>query len=182
MLASMKASAKAAGDATERAAKRTKLLGEIELLASKITTAKKDFGKAVYDAMCAQDQAGVTALFNDVKQKIDEMEAKIAEKKARIEELKLPADKRGSTEGDASMHPPYGAPPPGAPPGYGAPPPGAPPGYGAPVVQGAPVPPPTPPPGGPPLPPGWKKATTPEGRDYYYHGTTGETSWTIPAA
>ena len=27
-----------------------------------------------------------------------------------------------------------------------------------------------------------RRATSPEGREYYYHATSGETSWTLPAA
>ena len=34
-------------------------------------------------------------------------------------------------------------------------------------------------PGG--LPPGWNKATAPDGRTYYFHKATGKTSWTVPA-
>jgi len=46
---------------------------------------------------------------------------------------------------------------------------------------GPPVgPPPGPPPSGPALPEGWKRAATPEGKEYFYHETTGETSWTPP--
>ena len=45
----------------------------------------------------------------------------------------------------------------------------------------------TPPPPGPApeaadVPAGWKKTTTAEGREYYYHEATGETSWTVPTA
>ena len=159
---------------------------------NRISSAKKDFGKHVYDAMFNQDQVLVQQLFAETKAKINEMETKVAEKRERIAELKLPADKRGPSVDQGALPSyaaPYGAPPPGAPPGYGAPLPGAPPGYGMPPPGGAPPgygapPPPTPPPlpAAPPLPPGWKTATTPEGRDYYYHSTTGETSWTVPAA
>ena len=44
-----------------------------------------------------------------------------------------------------------------------------------------------PPPGAPPavdstLPPGWRKTATAEGREDYYHETTGETSWTVPSS
>ena len=41
----------AAGDATARAAKQTKLKGEIMLLNQKMEKAKKEFGPLVYDAM-----------------------------------------------------------------------------------------------------------------------------------
>jgi len=34
--------------------------------------------------------------------------------------------------------------------------------------------------GVPALPPGWKTATTPDGKSYYYHEQTGETSWQLP--
>ena len=171
MFASMKASAKQAGDYTERAAKRTKLSGEIYQLQGRITTAKKDFGVQVYQAMLEQNQGQVAQLFNDTRAKVDEMSASIQHKREKITALKLPADKRDSTGGDAAYgyDVPYGAPPgqPGGPPA--GPPPGGPPGYGMPPPGGAPpgygVPPPgPPPPGPPPLPAGWKKATTPEGR------------------
>ncbi|KAL1519949.1 hypothetical protein AB1Y20_023436 [Prymnesium parvum] len=197
LFGSMAASARAAGDATERAAKRTKLLGEIELLHSRISTTKKEFGKAVYDAMAAGDQPMVSQLFREAKAKVDEMEASVAAKRDKIAQLKLPSDKRepgappyGAPPGYGA--PPAGPPPPGLPPA-GPPPAGPPPGYGAPPAYGAPpvayamptqpapVPPPGPPPGEPPLPPGWKKTSAPDGRDYYYHSATGETSWAIPA-
>mmetsp|Transcript_10473 Transcript_10473/g.17577 ORF Transcript_10473/g.17577 Transcript_10473/m.17577 type:complete len:99 (+) Transcript_10473:224-520(+) len=49
-------------------------------------------------------------------------------------------------------------------------------------VVGYVPPPPGPPPSQPQLPSGWKKATTPEGKEYYYHETTGETSWSVPVS
>ena len=49
-------------------------------------------------------------------------------------------------------------------------------------VGGGVGPPSGPPPGGdPPLPPGWKKAMTPEGKEYFYDAN-GATSWTFPTA
>ena len=54
-------------------------------------------------------------------------------------------------------------------------------------AAGAPGGPPMPPPGAPPsaptgLPPGWRRTETAEGREYFYHEATGETSWTVPTA
>jgi DNA replication initiation complex subunit (GINS family) len=31
------------------------------------------------------------------------------------------------------------------------------------------------------IPEGWRKTATAEGREYYYHEATGETSWTVPS-
>jgi len=151
MFDSLKASAKAGADATARAAKGTKLKGEVLLLEQKVSAAKKDFGKEVYDAMVACDRQLTERLFNATRAKIEAMQQDISSKKADIEALKIPSsDRRQSTPQDA---PPVWAPPPPGPP---------------------------PPMGTPALPPGWKKATTPEGKDYYYHETTGETSWQPP--
>jgi len=77
----------------------------------------------------------------------------------------------------------YGMPPQGYGmplPVYGMPPPGygmMPPGHGmAPVGYGGP-------PQGPALPPGWEQLTDPaSGRPYFCNRSTGETSWTPPAA
>jgi hypothetical protein len=48
-----------------------------------------------------------------------------------------------------------------------------------------PMPPPADPAAGgapPALPEGWRLTKTAEGREYYYHEGTGETSWTVPEA
>eukprot|EP00310_Coccolithus_braarudii_P021237 CAMPEP_0183354788 /NCGR_PEP_ID=MMETSP0164_2-20130417/38142_1 /TAXON_ID=221442 /ORGANISM="Coccolithus pelagicus ssp braarudi, Strain PLY182g" /LENGTH=153 /DNA_ID=CAMNT_0025527735 /DNA_START=63 /DNA_END=524 /DNA_ORIENTATION=- len=152
MFDSLKASAKAGADATARAAKTTKMKGEVLLLEQKITSAKKDFGKAVYDAMFASDRALTEELFNATRLKIDGMKQEIAAKHAEMELLKSSSAQK--TGGAQAAQTAWAPPPPG--------------------------PPPPPPMGLPALPPGWQKAATPEGKDYYYHETTGETSWTPP--
>ena len=45
-------------------------------------------------------------------------------------------------------------------------------------LSGAPPPPPPPPSGD--LPQGWKSATTPDGKQYYFNEMNGTTSWSIP--
>ena len=45
--------------------------------------------------------------------------------------------------------------------------------------------PPEPPPPAPEatgLPEGWKSTKTAEGKEYYYHEKTGETSWSLPVS
>lgn len=152
MLKDIKAGMSKGADATARAAKRSKLIAEIQLLEGKVSTAKKDFGKAVYSAMEARDEAEVARIFGETKARVDSLNQDIADKRTKVESLRTPAEKASAV--------PEGVP-----------------------VATMPGPPPGPPPqDGPPLPPGWKKATSPDGRDYYYHSETGETSWTIPAS
>lgn len=101
----------------------------------------------------------------------------------------------GPPPGGDPRYQPYGAPPPGAygapPHGYGGPPPGygmPPAGYGAPAPGGGPAPggPPAPTMASaatPPLPAGWEQHTDPaSGKPYFCNRSTGETSWTPPAA
>jgi len=152
MFDSIKASAKAGADATQRAAKSTKLKGEVMLLEQKIGTAKKDFGKEVYDAMVAGDRALTETLFNTTRQKIEAMQQEITLKRGEIEGLKSSSVRQTSVAQAAGQGAVWAPPPPGSPPPMGQ----------------------------PALKPGWKKATTPEGKDYYYHETTGESSWTPP--
>ena len=167
-----------AADATERAAKSTKLKGEIMLIEKNIRNTKEKFGVEVYTAMVSADRATTEHLFNETRRKVEGYEADIAAKRERIQSLKHAGGGHGHG-GEAQ----YGQPPGG---GYGAPPPqqatnpaGAPGSWGAPPVG----PPPGGPPGGAPgLPPGWKQASTPEGKVYYYHQTTGETSWSVPVS
>ncbi|EGD79781.1 hypothetical protein PTSG_10766 [Salpingoeca rosetta] len=93
-----------------------------------------------------------------------------------------------------SHPPPFGFPPRGAPPPmmYGGPPPGpfpppqGPPGYPMPPPPGPYGPPPVPPAGHAPPPHAqadpWRKATAPDGREYWYHVVTNETRWERPEA
>lgn len=148
MLAKTKAAASAAADATARTAKATKLKGDIMMAQNKIAGIKKELGVPIYDALLANNEIEVQRLFNEAKEKIDALEAGVAEKKATVETLKTP---RAASDDAAA---------PGAPPTAPPPPPGA--------EQ--------------PLPEGWRKTTTAEGREYYYHEGTGETSWTVPTA
>ena len=155
----MQDSAKAAADASARAAKRTKLNGEVLLLQSKIKDSKKSFGLLVYDEMVAANRPEVERLFMEARTKIESMEAEVAGKQRMINELKESSTPRGGP-----------LPPPGAPPGQFAPsgpppngpPPSGPPPSGPPPSGPPPAgPPPGPPPqGAPGPPPGWKVTTT----------------------
>lgn len=136
MAAKAKAMTLSAGDATARQAKATKLKGEIMLLEREITALKKDFGLLVYDQMVAANRPEVERLFSETKAKIEEKEAKIAQKRQHVDELKVPTTPRDSGGG-------------GDPSAWAPPPPG-----------------PPPPGGGPGLPPGWKRTQTAEGREY----------------
>jgi len=120
-MASISKSAHKAADATERAAKQTKLKGDIMMLEKKMRTTKEEFGKAVYSAMVASDRATTEHLFNECRRKIEGFEADIAVKRQKIESLKTPAGQPSpNPHGEAGS---WGAPPAGPPPG--APPPAA---------------------------------------------------------
>mmetsp|Transcript_8387 Transcript_8387/g.23353 ORF Transcript_8387/g.23353 Transcript_8387/m.23353 type:complete len:105 (+) Transcript_8387:358-672(+) len=102
--------------------------------------------------MNASDKLQTERLFTAVRTRIRELEADIAAKQATIADLKHHADSSSSPSlpREEQRSASWGAPPP------------------------------TPPPGAPALPSGWKRATSPDGREYYYHEVSGETSWTIP--
>jgi len=143
----------AAGDKTARTARQTKLKGEIMMHQQKVTSIKKEFGVAVFDAMAGANRPEVERLFNETRSRVEALENDIATKRATIEHLKSPSTPR---EGIPS---------------------------GVPVAPGAFPPPPGPPPSGDSgLPPGWQKTATAEGREYFYHTDSGETSWTTPVA
>ena len=137
MLASISAKVKdktlAAGDATARATKRTKLNADILMLTSKVKDAKKAFGLAVYDEMVAANRPEVEKLFMDTRSRIEAMEADIAAKRQQVENLKEPGTPRSGrfSSGDnvpegppptQAAQPPAGSPPSGPPPA--GPPPG----------------------------------------------------------
>ena len=63
----MKASANKAADATQRAAKKTKLEAEIGMNQSSISSAKQQMGLDLYDAMKAGDQNKVAEVFGATK-------------------------------------------------------------------------------------------------------------------
>lgn len=127
---------------------------QIAGLERQIAKAKADFGKEVYEAMVASDKQATERLFTATRTRVRELEADIAAKHAFIHDMKHHDDSA------ASPLPPRGDQSSGT---WGAPPP-------------------TPPPGAPALPSGWKRATSPDGREYYYHEISGETSWTVPMA
>lgn len=116
----MKTGLFAAGDASKRAALRGKITTELTLLKQKISSAKKDFGVKVYDAMAQANKAEVERLFTEARAKIEALEAEMAAKHEKYLSLKEPGTPRQSS---------VGAPPPGMP---AAPPPGAPPPAGPP--------------------------------------------------
>ena len=78
MLAKAKEKLSAASDVTARQAQKTKLKGEIMVLQGRITTAKKDFGPAVYAAMVDSiNGPEVDRLFNATRQKVEALQADI---------------------------------------------------------------------------------------------------------
>ena len=174
ILQKTKAATIAAGDKTARTARQTKLKGEIMMHQQKVTSIKKEFGVAVFDAMAGANRPEVERLFNETRsvraraitrsprpplphnlfesrhsarQRVEALENDIATKRATIEHLKSPSTPR---EGIPS---------------------------GVPVAPGAFPPPPGPPPSGDSgLPPGWQKTATAEGREYFYHTDSGESA------
>jgi hypothetical protein len=151
MLAKAKAAASSASESAARTAKKTKLQGEIMLLQQRITTAKKEFGPLVFDAMVASiNGPEVDRIFNETRQKVEALQADIDAKRLQVDELghSTPRGPVDVSSGEAPVAPP----------------------------------PPGPPPNRPPLPPGWRVTKTAEGKEYYYHESTGETSWTVPAS
>ena len=150
----MKSGAMAAGDASKRAAQRAKITADITMLEGKVTTAKKEFGLHVFDAMVQANKGEVERLFTETRAKVEALESDLAAKKEKRNALKESSTPRSSSFVEAA--PPGSGPPPSAPPPGG------------------------PPPGGPP--PGWRVTQTADGKDYYYNESTGETSWTMPPA
>ena len=67
ILQKTKAATMAAGDVTARTAKQTKLKGEIMMHQQKVTSIKKEFGVAVFDAMAAANRPEVERLFNETR-------------------------------------------------------------------------------------------------------------------
>ena len=104
--------------------------------------------------MLAADKVATESLFTATRARVQEIEADIVSKRAALQDMKTHDEAGGS---------PKPPPPPAPSSTWGAPPP-------------------TPPPGAPSLPDGWKRATSPQGREYYYHQVSGETSWTAPVA
>eukprot|EP00658_Telonema_sp_P-2_P070523 TRINITY_DN59_c0_g1_i1.p1 TRINITY_DN59_c0_g1~~TRINITY_DN59_c0_g1_i1.p1 ORF type:complete len:101 (+),score=35.53 TRINITY_DN59_c0_g1_i1:215-517(+) len=70
-----------AADATSRAAKRKKLEAEIAYNEREIRLLKEKFGVDVYGAIVSQDENTVKAVLAETKPQIDELLAKIAEKR-----------------------------------------------------------------------------------------------------
>ena len=99
----IKESTVSAGQATGRAAKRTKIKADIALLERKVRLAKEEFGTKVWKAMDAADQAGVDAIFGDYKLKIDGLNAQIAGKRDDLEALN--ADAAGAPRPDSTSYP-----------------------------------------------------------------------------
>jgi len=153
MMGKAKAMTISAGDAAARNAKATKLKGEIVMLQRNVTSVKKEFGVLVFDQMVQANRPEVERLFGETRAKIDALEQQIAAKRQAVDDLKIPGGP-DSSRGSSGDDAIAHPPPPGAPPSPGA---------------GS-------------LPPGWKRTVTAEGREYYYHEATGETSWTMPAA
>lgn len=174
LIGKMKSAAVSGADATSRAAKTAKYNGDIELLSMKMKTTKQSFGIAVYQAMVESNQAKVQELFTETQRVVSEIEAAIAEKRRKISELKS-----SSSSGPRSTPQVV---PQGIPQATNVP-------QAAPVPQAVPIGQPAPPPPGPtgtqampPLPPGWKQTVSPEGREYFYNESTGQTSWLHPEA
>lgn len=175
LIGKMKSAAVSGADATSRAAKTAKYNGDIELLSMKMKSVKQNFGIAVYQAMTESNQAQVQELFADTQRVVHEIEATVAEKRRKISELK-------SSSGSGPQTTPHAIPQ-GIPQAANVP-------QAAPVPQAVPIGHPAPPPPGPPpvaqamplLPPGWKQTISPEGREYFYNESTGQTSWLHPEA
>ena len=119
MLAKAKAGMFAAGDATARGAKRTKLNAEILVLQGKIKDTKKTFGLEIYDKMLANDQAEVERVFTETRSKIEAFEADISSKRQQVVDLQEPGSLRSSVAESVAVPPP-GPPPTAPPPGWRA--------------------------------------------------------------
>ena len=155
------AAAKRTAIATEKLAKTAKLKGEIIIENRHLIDLKKNAGPDIFDAWRADDKEKLQALFQTLERRIDAVEKNIETKLAAVEALKAPADSFPAPDYVATNNAQQTSTSPQA---WGAPPPDPPPTQSQPAST---------------LPDGWKKAMTPEGKEYYYN-KAGETSWTVP--
>lgn len=79
--------AKAGASAAKKAAEKSKLQAEIVMLKQQVKQAKQGMGVALYDALSLANEAEVQRVFEGAKGRVDELEAKVAAKNGRIEEL-----------------------------------------------------------------------------------------------
>lgn len=191
-----------AADATARASKRGKLKTQVKLLHRDVAKVKERLGKEIValsgDALVVPEMEQINRLFSNARVQVQEIEAKIQQKKTTVRSLMQPGSASPRVEA-------------GYPAGYAR----ASDSYrrstnsmventvarnpwsdgnsgwqadseeSGSVPVGTPVPPPppaapTPSTGPPTLPPGWQSARNAEGKEYYFHDTSGEVSWNRP--
>jgi len=135
--------------------------GDATARTAKATKLKGEITLLQRNVTTMKKEFGVVVYDQMVAANRPEVERLFVETKAKIEELETQIAAKRQAVADLKL--------PSTPRDSGADPSGLPPPPG-----------PPPPPGN--LPPGWKRTQTAEGREYYYHEATGETSWTVPAA
>lgn len=77
-----------AAESSKKAATKTRLNGEISLLARDLKRTKAEFGLTAYDDWAAGDQAKVAQTFRMYKAKADAISGKIHEKRRAIQAAK----------------------------------------------------------------------------------------------
>lgn len=164
-LSKVRRSVEKGADATERLAKSTKLKAELLLLERRIADTKRNFGPDIYDAMAKADKLEVERLFNQCATLVRKLEAESSAKAEQVALLKQPRPHSGAEPEPLDQF--SDQPPPAETGTWGAPPPDPPP--STPAQPEA-------------LPAGWKKAVAADGKTYYYHPQTGDTSWVPPPA
>lgn len=83
-----KAASVAAADQAKIAARKTKLMAEIQWLEHKLKTRKQKFGEEVYDPLASNEHAEVDRLLAAAKTEMDELNDNIGAKRAELELLR----------------------------------------------------------------------------------------------
>jgi hypothetical protein len=93
-----------AAEATKRAAQRTKLNGDIELLKRKIRTLKQEFGVKVFPSMSIGDNGTVSQIFAEFNEKVEQLENEVQAKQSQIQALAAPGGHVPATASASSTH------------------------------------------------------------------------------
>ena len=102
---SVKNAANSAGAATSRAARKTKLQGEVMMARQKVKGLQEAFGIEAYPALAKEDHAAVQSILAKFKPQIDAVEMEIQNKEnqiAAIDKEAADASSSGGASGEKS--------------------------------------------------------------------------------